>query len=64
MGKIQEDRLRAEARRLSKKSKSENTLKVYASGWADFTTWCKGRYVSLPATVDTVTMYISHLARE
>jgi len=44
-------------------SKSENTRKAYSSDWADFTDWCEFHHLdSLPASVETVGMYIADLA--
>lgn len=53
------------ARQYLGNSKAANTLRAYAADWRDFTSWCEhvGR-VSLPATAETVALYISDLAAE
>lgn len=44
-------------------ARAENTLKAYRSDWRDFATWCgqHGRE-SLPASADTVALYLTMLA--
>jgi site-specific recombinase XerD len=51
------------ARQYARAGKAENTKRAYRSGWRDFETWCmaQGRR-SLPATVETVVEYLTHLA--
>jgi site-specific recombinase XerD len=44
-------------------AKAENTRRAYRSDWADFTAWCEARGLpSLPASPDTVALYVSDLA--
>jgi site-specific recombinase XerD len=44
-------------------SKAANTRKAYRSDWRDFEGWCAAHnLISLPATPETVAMYISDLA--
>ena len=44
-------------------SRSEATLKAYASDWADFTLWCDNSGLeSMPATPATVAAYLAELA--
>lgn len=44
-------------------SKSENTRRAYASDWKEFTLWCERHQLeSMPASVETVGMYLSDLA--
>lgn len=46
-------------------SKAENTLKAYKSDWNCFSNWCdKMRKDSLPASQQTVILYITHLASQ
>lgn len=46
-------------------SKSENTRRAYSSDWKDFTNWCERHQVeSLPASVETIGMYVSDLAEK
>ena len=46
-------------------SKAENTIRAYESDWKDFTAYCQARSLSsLPADPETVSIYISHLAKE
>jgi site-specific recombinase XerD len=44
-------------------SKSKNTIRAYRADWDHFTAWCKahGR-TSLPASADTVALYVADLA--
>ena len=43
---------------------ARNTLKAYQSDWRDFTAWCDHyRRVCLPASSETVILYLAHLAR-
>jgi integrase len=52
-----------QAREYARRSKSESTRRNYAIGWRDFTSWCAAQgLVPLPATPDTVALYISALA--
>src|ERR1019366_8319179 len=44
-------------------SKSKNTIRAYRADWDHFTAWCKSHgQSSLPATADTVAMYVADLA--
>ena len=44
-------------------SKAENTKRAYRADWADFTRWCEERgRAALPASVETVALYISSRA--
>ena len=44
-------------------SKSKNTVRAYQSDWSHFETWCKGHgQCSLPATAETVVLYVSDLS--
>ena len=47
----------------AKNSKAANTVKAYESDWRRFSDWCRtyGR-IPLPATTETVTLYVSDLA--
>ncbi len=57
-------RLTQEARDYIQDAKAKNTIRAYTSDWKDFTDWCKiQRHESLPATPETVALYITHLAR-
>ena len=54
-----------DARELIKKSKSENTLKAYASDRGHFEIWCRRRKLSpeLPVDAEIITLYITWLAK-
>jgi integrase len=44
-------------------SKSKNTIRAYRADWDHFTAWCKAHVqTSLPATPDTVALYVTDLA--
>ena len=44
-------------------SKSKNTIRAYRADWDHFTAWCKSHgQASLPATADTVALYVTDLA--
>jgi site-specific recombinase XerD len=44
-------------------SKSKNTIRAYRADWTHFESWCKAHgQTSLPATPDTVALYVSDLA--
>lgn len=44
-------------------AKASNTLRAYRADWNDFTAWCEARGVQpLPATPETVALYLSELA--
>lgn len=45
------------------RSRSENTVRAYATDWRDFCTWCAGRNLApMPASADAVRAYLAHLA--
>jgi integrase len=51
------------AERFFQASKSGTTRRAYASDWRHFHSWCvRNRLVSLPATPETVALYITELA--
>ncbi len=53
-----------EAKSYIDNAKSENTRRAYASDWQDFSAWCgRQRLSALPAAPETVTLYVSALAR-
>ena len=58
--------LRASAERAAsyaQQARSENTKKSYQSDWAHFTAWCLDHdLVSMPATMQTVILYITEYA--
>ena len=57
-------KLTQEARDYIQDAKAKNTIRAYTSDWKDFTDWCKiQRRESLPASSETVALYITHLAR-
>ncbi|WP_395089045.1 tyrosine-type recombinase/integrase [Armatimonas sp.] len=57
-------KLTQEARDYIQDAKAKNTIRAYKSDWKDFTDWCKfQRRESLPASLETVALYITHLAR-
>ena len=57
------DRYQPRANTYRSASKANNTLIAYASDWTMFTGWCHiNRVQPLPASVETVTAYITHLA--
>jgi site-specific recombinase XerD len=44
-------------------SKAKNTIRAYSSDWSDFEGWCKTHgQSSLPATPETVALYVTDLA--
>ena len=44
-------------------SKAKNTVRAYRADWTHFDSWCKAHgQASLPATADTVALYVSDLA--
>ena len=52
-----------EARRYAVASKSPRTVRIYRTAWRDFTAWCDIRGLdALPATPETVALYVSDLA--
>lgn len=51
------------ARKYAGQAKADNTRRAYRADWADFAAWCALRRVSaLPATPQTVALYLSGLA--
>lgn len=56
--------LRMERAAIAERSRAENTRRAYAADWRDFEGWCRlaGRS-ALPASADTVALYLVHLAR-
>ncbi len=56
-------RARKRASHLMSRSKAANTVRAYQSDWRDFTDWCRhaGKQ-ALPATPDTVALYVATLA--
>ena len=53
-----------EARDYAARAKAANTLKAYRTDWADFTAWCGlHRLDPLPASPETIALYLSDLAR-
>src|SRR5688572_5138634 len=45
-------------------ARAENTLRGYRSDWAEFTTWCdRAARPALPAAGDTISTYLTELAR-
>lgn len=58
-------RLAAQARRFIEAAKAENTRRAYRSDWQHFEAWCRTqRLPSLPATPETVTLYMTALAAD
>jgi site-specific recombinase XerD len=54
----------AEAREYLAHAKAANTIRAYRSDWADFSGWCAERgFTSLPATPETVALYLTESAR-
>jgi site-specific recombinase XerD len=46
-------------------AKAENTKRAYRSDWSQFVRWCEAkRLLALPATPETVGLYVSALARD
>jgi len=56
--------LRRERAALALRTRANNTARAYASDWRDFAAWCElaGRR-ALPATSDSLQLYLVHLAR-
>src|SRR5258708_2362584 len=51
------------ARGFIEQAKAPNTLRAYRADWRDFMTWCNARALApLPATPETVTMYLADRA--
>lgn len=54
-----------EVNNLMKQSKSKNTITAYQKDWKQFSEWClQNQFTSLPATVETVLLYINHLSKQ
>ena len=53
----------AKAFQYAKQSKSDNTRKAYSSDWVHFSEWCNSNgFQSLPATFDTLAIYLTAYA--
>ena len=51
------------ARSYAENARSDNTKKAYRSDWKHFTSWCgENNLDALPATIETVTLYVSAFA--
>lgn len=51
------------ASRYARQARADNTKRSYSSDWAHFVQWCDEHELdSLPATVATVVLYVSHFA--
>ncbi len=51
------------ARDYAQQARAANTRRAYRADWADFTAWCRDRRLTaLPATPETVVLYLSDLA--
>jgi site-specific recombinase XerD len=51
------------ARDYIKEARAANTRRAYRADWADFTAWCKSHgQIALPATPETVALYLTDLA--
>jgi len=58
------DQVADQARDYAAHAKAPNTLKAYRADWADFSEWCAlHRQGFLPATPQTVALYLTDLAR-
>ena len=52
-----------QARDYAERAKSDNTRRAYRADWNDFTEWADTHHLTaLPATPETVALYLSHLA--
>jgi site-specific recombinase XerD len=59
------DRLAESARTFIQAAKAENSRRAYRSDWRLFEAWCRERGLApLPATPETVTLYITDLAAD
>ncbi len=57
-------RLAEAARAFASTSKASNTWRAYQADWRSFSTWCVGMGLNpLPATPETMTLYVAHLAQ-
>ena len=53
------------AREYARQSKASNTIRAYRSDWRDFEEWCfSHRRQALPATPETVALYLTSLAEQ
>ena len=53
------------ARGLMEAAKADNSRRAYRSDWRHFESWCRSQALaSLPATPETVTLYITALAAD
>lgn len=53
----------ARATQYAQNARSDNTKKSYQSDWSHFTSWCEeNNLAALPATIDTVVLYITDFA--
>ena len=54
-----------QAQEYARLSRASNTIRAYQSDWGDFETWCTAhRRRALPATPETVALYLTHLAEQ
>ena len=59
------DRLAQQARGFIQAAKAENSRRAYRSDWRQFEAWCSSQSLAcLPATPETVTLYITALAAD
>ena len=59
------DRLGEQTRSFIEAAKAENTRRAYRSDWRHFESWCRGQaLVGLPATPDSVALYLTALAAD
>ena len=57
------DRLTGQVRQYISAAKSDSTLRAYRSDWRSFETWCRQQgLAALPATPDTVALYLGEMA--
>lgn len=62
-GGVNLSKLRQQRAALAARSRAKNTVNGYASDWRDFSGWCdRAGRESLPATSDTVQLYLLELA--
>ena len=63
-GRTAREVLAAEAQRFVRAAKAPSTLRAYTSDWCHFVDWCgEHDFQALPATPDTVALYLAALAR-
>ena len=59
------DEYSSKAREFIRHSKSKNTIRAYSSDWRLFVEWCnKYQFISLPATEEVVSIYITAMVEE